>query len=164
MKKTLKKFTPSPAKLQQYKHLSWLSGQNHRQSLWNFNRKSIAKAFAIGLFCAFLPIPFQMLPAAIAAVFFGANLPVSVALVWITNPLTMAPIFYVIYQFGAWILGVSMQTNFSISWEYISAASATVFPSLLIGSLIVATISALLGYWSIQIIYRFKAYKRSRNK
>jgi hypothetical protein len=41
------------------KYLGWLSKHLHHSGLWNFNRKSIAKAFAVGLFCAFIPVPFQ---------------------------------------------------------------------------------------------------------
>jgi uncharacterized protein (DUF2062 family) len=37
----------------------------------------------VGLFCAFIPVPFQMLLAAPSAIIFSANLPVSIALVWI---------------------------------------------------------------------------------
>jgi uncharacterized protein (DUF2062 family) len=48
----------------------------------------------VGLFCAFIPVPFQMLLAAPSAIIFSANLPVSIALVWITNPITMPPIFF----------------------------------------------------------------------
>ena len=59
MKKTLKRLSPNPESLKSHKNLGWLSKHLHDASLWNFNRRSISKAFAVGLFCAFIPVPFQ---------------------------------------------------------------------------------------------------------
>ena len=50
---------------------------------------------------AFLPVPFQMVLAALGALWRRVNLPLAVALICITNPLTMAPAFYLCYKVGA---------------------------------------------------------------
>ncbi|MBA5248525.1 hypothetical protein MNB_SUP05-SYMBIONT-4-450 [hydrothermal vent metagenome] len=163
MKKLLKRYSPNPNELKNYKGLRWLSKYLHHASLWNFNRKSIAKAFAVGLFCAFVPVPFQMLLAAPAAVIFNANLPLSVALVWITNPLTMPPIFYGCYKLGAWILGVGIEQDFVMSLDYVWQVFDTIWQPFLLGCFMVSVVSSVLGYFSIQLIYRYKAYKRINN-
>lgn len=160
MKKTLKRISPNANELKEHKHLGWLSQHLHDPSLWNFNRRSISKAFAVGLFCAFIPVPFQMLLAAPGAVIFSANLPLSVALVWITNPLTMPPIFWACYQLGAWILGVSIEQDFVMSLEYVWSVFGVIWQPFLLGCLIVSALSSFLGYWAIQSIYRIKAYRR----
>jgi len=162
MKKTFKRFSPDPQELKDHKYLGWLSEHLHDASLWNFNRRSISKAFAIGLFCAFIPIPFQMLLAAPAAVIFSANLPLSVALVWITNPFTMPLIYYGCYKIGAWILDVEAQQDFIMTKEYFMEVFSVIWQPFLLGCLVVSIVSAFLGYWSIQLIYRLKARKRSR--
>ncbi|MBA5248106.1 MAG: DUF2062 domain-containing protein [Gammaproteobacteria bacterium] len=161
MKKLFKRYTPTPEELKNHKYLGWLGKHLHASNLWNFNRKSIAKAFAVGLFCAFVPVPFQMLLAAPAAVIFNANLPLSIALVWITNPLTMPPIFYACYKLGAWILGVSIEQDFMMSLEYVWQVFDTIWQPFLLGCLIVSVVSSVLGYFVIQFIYRYKAYKRA---
>ncbi len=161
MKKTFKRFSPDPQELKDHKHLGWLSKHLHDPSLWNFNRRSISKAFAVGLFCAFIPIPFQMLLAAPGAVIFSANLPLSVALVWITNPITMPPIYYGCYKLGAWILGVEVQQDFIMSLDYVWEVFGVIWQPFLLGCAVVSILSAFLGYWSIQLIYRVKARKRS---
>ena len=163
MKKTLKRYTPKAHELKNHKHLGWLSEHLHNPSLWNFNRRSISKAFAIGLFFAFIPVPFQMLLAAPAAVIFSANLPISVALVWITNPLTMPPIFYACYKLGAWVLGVSIEQDFVMSPEHIWDVFGMIWQPFLLGCLIVSTVSSILGYWGIQGIYRLKALRRKKS-
>jgi len=160
MKNILKRLSPDPESLKSHKHLGWLSKHLHDASLWNFNRRSISKAFAVGLFCAFIPVPFQMLLAAPAAVIFSANLPLSVALVWITNPFTMAPIYYACYKLGAWILGVGIEQDFIMSLEYVWEVFGLIWQPFLLGCLVVSAVSAFIGYWAIQFIYRFKAYKR----
>jgi uncharacterized protein (DUF2062 family) len=160
MKKLLKYYTPNPKELRNHKHLSWLAKYFQNPSLWNFNRKSISKAFAVGLFCAFIPVPFQMLLAAPAAIIFSANLPVSVALVWITNPITMPAIFYGCYKLGAWILGVSIEQDFVMSLEYVWQVLNVIWQPFLLGCLIVSIVSSIIGYFVIQLFYRYKAYKR----
>ncbi len=161
MKKTLKRLSPDPESLRNHKHLSWLSKHLHDASLWNFNRRSISKAFAVGLFFAFIPVPFQMILAAPSAVIFSANLPLSVALVWITNPITISPIYYACYKLGAWILDVNIEQDFVMSLDYVWEVFGVIWQPFLLGCLVVSTISAFSGYWAVQFIYRFKAYRRA---
>lgn len=162
MKKLLKRYSPKPHEVKNHKHLVWLSKHLHDPSLWNFNRKSISKAFAVGLFFAFIPVPFQMLLAAPGAVIFSANLPLSIALVWITNPLTMAPIYYGCYKLGAWLLGVQIESDVVMSLEYVWQVFDTIWQPFLLGCLTVSTVSALLGYFGVQFIYRYRVYRRSK--
>ncbi|MBT6278935.1 MAG: DUF2062 domain-containing protein [Candidatus Thioglobus sp.] len=162
MKKLLKRYSPNPEELKNHKHLGWLSKHLHDPSLWNFNRKSISKAFAVGLFFAFIPVPFQMLLAAPGAVIFSANLPLSIALVWITNPLTMPAIYYGCYKLGAWLLNVQIEADFIMSLEYVWQVFDTIWQPFLLGCLIVSVVSALIGYFGVQFIYRFRVYRRSK--
>jgi uncharacterized protein (DUF2062 family) len=162
MKKFLKRYIPNSDELKNHKYLGWLSQYLHHSSLWNFNRRSISKAFAVGLFFAFIPVPFQMLLAAPSAIIFSANLPVSITLVWITNPITMLPIFYGCYKLGAWIFGISIEKDFAMSLECVWQAFDTILQPFLFGCLILSIVSSVLGYFSIQLIYRLKAYKRLR--
>ena len=160
MKKLLKHYSPKPGDLKNHKHLGWLSKHLHDVSLWNFNRKSISKAFAVGLFFAFIPVPFQMLLAAPAAVIFAANLPLSIALVWITNPITMPPIYYGCYKLGAWILGVQIESDFVMSLEYVWQVFDTIWQPFLLGCLTVSVVTSFIGYFGVQLIYRYRIYRR----
>jgi len=72
--------------------------------LWHLNRRSTARAVAIGLFCGLIPGPFQI-PAALAAcLFLRANLPLSIVSTFYTNPLTIVPLYLLAYRYGAFVM------------------------------------------------------------
>jgi uncharacterized protein (DUF2062 family) len=154
MKKTFRKISPHPSRIKEHKVLSKFKLNNPK--LWNFNHRTMSRGVAVGLFCAFLPMPMQMVLAAILAIIFSANILISVALVWITNPLTIPPIFFLLYKLGAMILGVEVLVDFEFSLEYIEEVFDTIWQPLLLGSLIVSSISAILGYYLVYAIYHFK--------
>jgi uncharacterized protein (DUF2062 family) len=165
-KQFIKRHIPDPEQL--HKHCSFvgLLGENlHRPSLWHLNRRSIAKAFAIGLFCTWLPIPFQTVLAAFLAVLFCANLPLSVVLVFISNPLTMPPMFYFAYRLGAFLMGIPPEPmEFSLSLDWFSHIIESSWQPLLIGCLVMAILSSLVGYIAIRLLWRIHIIQRWQNR
>ncbi len=161
----LRRLLPEPHRLRQERSIRLLGDALHDPNLWHFNRHSAAGAVAVGLFCAFIPIPFQMLLAAALAVLFRVNLPIAVVLVWITNPLTMAPIFLVVHKLGAWILDTpAPDLHFQPSREWLSANLVTFWKPLLVGGMVVGTVSALLGWCAAQIMWRAYVLRRYRRR
>ncbi|MCE9687799.1 DUF2062 domain-containing protein [Shewanella sp. AS16] len=155
-KKFISRFMPKPETLRDHKHLRMFGTLLHKPNLWALNRKSAPGAFAVGLFVAFVPMPFQMVLAAALAIAFNVNLPVSVALVWITNPLTMPVIFYGAYLLGARLLGHTPQNfDFQASWQWIEASIATIGPPFLLGCFVLGTIFAVLGFLTIKSLWRY---------
>ena len=124
-------------------------------NLWHLNRHSVATAVAIGLFAAFIPVPIQMILAAAGAVAFGCNLPVSVVVVWISNPITMAPLFFAAYKFGAWLLGQTPKSvHFEMSMEWLLTKLVDIWQPFLLGCFALAIATAVVGYVTVQIIWR----------
>jgi uncharacterized protein len=82
--------------------------------LWHFNERAVAGGLSLGLFIAFTPtIPFQMILAAVGALYFRVNLPVALAACWVTNPLTGVPFYWLAWKIGhctmseiPWIAGL----------------------------------------------------------
>jgi uncharacterized protein (DUF2062 family) len=71
--------------------------------------KSIARGVGIGLFIALTPtVGVQSLLVTACAVPLRANLPVSLVMCWITNPITLIPFYVSYYWVGAWLLNVPM--------------------------------------------------------
>lgn len=156
-KKFMKRYLPSPEKVQAMKSLGFLGDIRNEPNLWHINRHSVARAFLIGVFFGFIPMPFQMVAAALFAIWFNANLPLSVVLVWISNPLTMPPLFYFNYKVGAWVLNRPVLSfDFQLTWAWISERMLDIGIPLYLGSLIMATISACVAYLVIQFMWRRK--------
>ena len=156
VKETLKKYSPKRENL----NLGWLSKYLNDPELWKWNKRTIAKAFAIGLFCAFLPMPAHTLLVAILAVLFSANILLSILIVWVNNPITMVPIYYFTYKLGASIMGIEMDPDFEFSFGYLMDNFGAATIALWIGGIVVSIVSAILGYFSIITIYKYKAFKR----
>jgi len=155
-RKLIRRYLPDPHKIRDHKHLRLFGTLLHDPNLWHLNRRSASGAFAVGLFMAFMPMPFQMIPAAALAILFRVNLPISVVLVWITNPITMPPIFYFCYSLGAWLLDTPVHAvGYDFSWEWITTELIRIWKPFLLGSFLVATVCAAAGYLGIRGLWRW---------
>ena len=164
-RRALKTLAPSPARLREIKGLSVLGDWIYRPNLWHINRYSASMAFFVGLFVAFMPIPGQMILAALLAVMLRCNLPLSVGLVWITNPVTMPAIFYLAYRVGAMIIGVPLQSvEFELSWEWISHSLAAIWQPFLLGCLICGLFFGSVGYFVINMLWRLRVILHLRER
>lgn len=154
-RKFLQRLIPPREALQRNRHLQVLGDALHDSNLWHLNRHSASLAMFIGVFCAFMPIPMQMLLAAFLAIVFHANLPLSVALVWISNPVTMPPIFYGSYKLGAFLMDLPPKsTRFEISLDMLLANVAEIWQPLLLGSLVCGLFFGGLGYFTVRLLWR----------
>jgi len=152
---------PDHKMIREHKALRCFGRLLHEPALWHLNRHSLAKAVFVGLFCAMLPIPFQMVVAAAGAIWLHSNLPVSVALVWLTNPLTMPPIFYLAYVFGDWVLQVPEKDfQFEASAEWALHEMMIIWQPFLLGCILMGLISGVIGYVLVQYLWRANVMRR----
>ena len=105
---------PRRSNIHRYPVLKWFSGMARRRAfLWSFRSREMVTALFLGLIVAFMPlVGIQMLIVFFLALWFRANLPVIVALQWVSNPFTMGPIYFADYQ-----IGLAMMELFSIAPE-----------------------------------------------
>ena len=66
----------------------------HDHRLWGIRRKTVVPAFALGLFVGFMPFPGHPVWAALAALALRVNVPVAALSTFVSNPLTMGPMYY----------------------------------------------------------------------
>lgn len=149
---------PPPPKLSLWDPRQWLRAVLEI----NDTPHRIARGSAIGMFIALTPtVGMQMLEVAIVALicrpFFTFNIPAAIIAVWVSNPLTTIPIYWGLYVVGTWIVGPADITfkDFGAlfhykGWEQWLHTVKTLFidigKPMLVGTAIVATISAILTY------------------
>ncbi|MEA3410574.1 MAG: DUF2062 domain-containing protein [Pseudomonadota bacterium] len=161
-RKLIKRYFPDFGRFREDHKLHSVFGKRlHDPNLWHLNRHSVAGAFAVGLFCAFIPFPGQMIIAAAAAIVLRVNLPISVVVVWISNPLTVAPMFYAAYEVGEWVLGLEPGPfELELSLEWLTEEFSEVWLPLVIGCIILGSLSSLAGYILVRIYWRLHVMKR----
>lgn len=164
----LQRYMPKPDTIRKQRSLRFLAPLIADPGLWLLTRRSVANAFSVGVFCAMLPIPFQMVVAALGARLTRCNLALSIGLVWITNPLTMPLIFYGNYRIGTFILGAPVREAPSkISTHWIAEQMHDIMPPLIVGSLVTAFFLAIVANIGIRLIWRWHVsynWKRRRLK
>lgn len=159
-RRLLQRYLPHPDTLRRQRSLRFMGQLIGNPSLWVLSRRSVANAFFVGLFCALLPIPFQMALAALGAWLMRANLPLSVGLVWITNPLTMPLIFYGNYRIGAWLLdGPVRAAPDRLSTRWIAEQMLDILPALALGSLAAAMVCGIAGSLIIRLLWRWQVVR-----
>ena len=160
-----RKLIPDPHKLRQQRGLAWVQHWLADGSLWHLNRRCVARAVFIGLFCCFLPIPFQMLVAAALAVIFRANIALSVVLVWISNPITMPVLFYGAYRLGLLMLGqppIPMPEELTLVWLGDQFSSS--WQPFLLGCITTGLIFGSLGWLIARSFWRFHVVRAWRQR
>ena len=156
-RKIIRRYLPGAAQMRSHPHLRLFQRWLHSANLWHLNRRSVPGAVAVGLFWAFIPSPTQMLPAAASAIALRVNLPLTLALSWIANPLTMPPMFYFNYRVGTWLLDRPERPfHFELSWDWLTHELSLLWQPLFTGSFVVATGAAVLGYCSVHALWRLQ--------
>ncbi|EIK53891.1 hypothetical protein YO5_12352 [Stutzerimonas stutzeri TS44] len=91
----------------------------------------------------------------------------AIGLVWLTNPLTMPPVFYCTYKLGAWLLdapALSMPEELTLAW--VTQLLQNNWQPLYLGSLVAAIGFAVLGYVGTQAYWRWwvgRSWRRRQN-
>jgi uncharacterized protein len=170
-KKFLRSIVPSPARIRSVKALRVLGDWVYASNLWHINRYSASMAFFVGLFVAFIPTPGQTLIAAVLAVLLRCNLPLSVGLVFLTNPVTMPPVFYMAYKIGALVINVPVSSlEFELSFHWLANSLGAIWQPFLLGCLICGLFFGSVSYvvvsqlWRWNVARQWQARKRKRAK
>lgn len=149
--------------------------------------RAIAGGLGLGTFIAFTPtVGIQLILAVIAATFFDLNRPASMVPVWITNPVTVAPIYTFNYWLGckffsgppiSEVSGLFVDIGHTLThlefWNIKDQLFAVlkmgeeILIPLMFGSVIVGVVTGLLVYFSslklLSVFFKRRTQKRLLN-
>lgn len=161
----LKRRLPHRSQLQKQGGVRLLSEHLHEPGLWHLNRRSSAGGAATGMLCAFIPFPIQTIVSAILAIIFRVNLPLSVIFSLLSNPITIPFIFYFSYRLGAKLLALEEKNlHFTFSWEWMIETLTQTWEPLFLGCFILGSISAVITYFAILLLWRITTIMKWRNR
>lgn len=161
----------------------WLRPFAHRilePSLWRFTRRSVPRGVALGLVVGiFLMIPgLQIIGAAMLALPCRANVPIAVAMTFLSNPATTPFILYLSLIVGnrfvhstADIGTVMMMIDHGASLrEWAAWAASAAAPALIVGLFVISVVAAVVGYllsgclWRVWVSHKWTLRERHRGE
>ena len=148
----------------------WLGEGIHSRELRHFSRKSVAGGVSLGFFLAFIPIPIQMLLAVPASVMAKVNLPVTMLALWISNPLTMAPLLIFAYKVGAWMTnqsGALSTLAFEPTFSGLAEKLNEIWWPLSVGCLMCGIGAAIIGNYLVRwlwLLFLLRSKRKNRQR
>lgn len=144
-----------------------------RQELWRFTRRSVPRGVAIGLLVGiFALIPgVQMIGAALMCVPGRGNIPIAVAMTFLSNPATTPLILIVSAAIGGFLgFKVDAATVYAMidrgaslrewsGWFFSDAA-----PAMLVGLAVLSVVTAAVGYLLATVIWRPIVARRRKQR
>lgn len=144
-----------------------------RQELWRFTRRSVPRGVAIGLLVGiFALIPgIQMIGAALMCVPGRGNIPIAVAMTFLSNPATTPLILIVSAMIGNFLgfradvntvyamVDRSASLNEWATWFFSDAA-----PAVLVGLAVLSVVAAAVGYLLAAVIWRPIVARRRKQR
>lgn len=148
----------------------FLEKYNLPKAYLSVNRRMITRGVSIGLFWGFIPMPMQMLAVMATTPFIRFNVPIAISMVWLSNPLTMPPMYYMEYITGNFILGREGIDDIELTMEWftehfqdilVPLYTGTAFYSIVVSSIIYVVLNRL---WVKSVITEQEETKKIRKK
>jgi uncharacterized protein (DUF2062 family) len=92
---------------------------------------------------------------ALLALALRVNIPVAAVSTWVSNPLTMGPLYYFAYRLGVTILDIPPKPfNFELSLDWVTHTFVNIWQPMLLGSVLLGSAAALVGYVVLDLLWR----------
>ncbi|MFO8154934.1 MAG: DUF2062 domain-containing protein [Pseudomonadota bacterium] len=124
--------------------------------------EAIARGVAIGLFIGLTPtVGFQTVLMLIACALFVGNFPAAFALSFVSNPLTMAPLYWLFHVLGETVFAALPPFSGASDVWFLRGVGSEIVLTLL-GSLLIAGPAALAGYLVSRRLSRLIIHRRRK--
>jgi uncharacterized protein (DUF2062 family) len=152
LRRTLKKTT------QHKKITDFLKKYNIPSEYFAANRKMISRGVLIGLFIAFIPMPMQMAAVVAFTPFVRFNVPIGIAMCWLSNPITMPPMYYMEYLTGSYFLGITPEPV-ELTLEWFKNNLSKIFIPLYVGTAFYSIFGSISGYFLVNLLWKISVKK-----
>ena len=150
IRKIFKKNRDNTGKIDQF-----IDKYNVPREYLSINRKSVSTAILVGLFWAFIPMPMQMLAVLATTPFLKFNVPLALSVVWLSNPLTMPPMYYMEYLTGNFLLGREGIDTIEMTTDWFTDNLENIFVPLYVGAAFYSIVASSLIYLIINRLWIF---------
>jgi uncharacterized protein (DUF2062 family) len=172
MQRWLRRITPDRHTLEKLWCLKPFTALVLDRGCWTFNRHSVTRAFALGLFIAFIPptpLPVHLVTCVILGVLLRLNLPVLIATVFVSNPFTWLPQVAGSIWVGAKLMGMDlMPVLHHLKHRNLWMEVNQLWMPLLLGALVLGLAAAGTGYvlaqgaWRAHVLFHLRR-RRARS-
>ena len=164
----IRKYMPTREEMAENKYLKPIAHRFLTPELWRFTRRSVPRGVALGLFAAFIIPIGQIFLAAFLALPARANVPLSALVTFVTNPFTLPFWLIVANKTGGFVLNIDRAMGAGAEHlakdggalaRWLEVGGVTAF-----GFLVLAIVSAGVGYLVASFIWRFVVARRRRRR
>ncbi|HBJ83615.1 MAG TPA: hypothetical protein DDZ88_07050 [Verrucomicrobiales bacterium] len=147
------RFLKHPRKLRDRPIMRWFARHFLDKRVWRPTQHTLSGGMAVGMFITLQLLPIQMPTATILAAIFRVNIPVAIALCWLSNPFTIPFIAWLEYLIGKWFLALytsvpatpfpsELPESMVDAWIVLKEHA----PVMLMGGIILGAVGALFSY------------------
>ena len=164
----VQRHTPTREQLEKSRWLRPVAHHLLRSDLWRFNRRSVPRGVALGLFVGVMIPLAHFVVAAFLAVFVRANIPAAMLATFIGFPVIYVGLVALAYKIGNFLLRVDAMTPIQpisnvmettqtghLLQNLTGAGLSTAF-----GLFVIATVLASLGYVITSVVWRMRVGRK----
>ncbi|MBD3791112.1 MAG: DUF2062 domain-containing protein [Campylobacterales bacterium] len=159
IRKVLKKTSSRSEKLDKF-----LDKYNLSREFFGVNRRSVTRGVWIGLFWGFIPMPMQMVAVVLSTFAFRFNIPIAIAMVWLSNPVTMPPMYYMEYLTGNFLLGQEGLDDIELTMEWFTENFDQILIPLYVGTSFYSVIVSTLIYFLVNWLWIKSVHEEKRGR
>lgn len=180
-RKFFRKYLPTHQSITDNRWLAWCTPWIGHHNLWHLHRRSVAGGVAVGLFAGLVPGPLQVLSSILLSILFRTNLPVAALTTLYTNPLTVVPLYYLAYRYGALVTMHDATDHLPATFSMSGHTLTSWMPALIdwmvalgkplaVGLPLLAITLAAIGYllvdnaWKIYVRLTWHRRRQQRNR
>jgi len=143
---------------------AFLEKYNLPKDYLGINRRSVTRGVGIGLFWGFIPMPMQMAAVLATTPFIRFNVPIAISMVWLSNPVTMPPMYYMEYLTGNFLLGQEGIHNVELTVEWFKNNLGDIFVPLYVGTAFYSIVVSGLIYLGLNWLWIHSVRKEKAEK